>query len=399
VNVVGPPERRMAEPARDKTHHEQHRVLAIRGKSYCNSACVFCVEKFTTYHPVAPKVDETRQLILAGAGKYNMLFFMNGEPSVHPKLFDYVTLAKEQGYRFFGMSSHFRAFADPHFALRVLEAGFEFFDISLHAATFEAQAEVNPIGDVGRSLKEALHGLRNVQEIARRTGRRVAITHKIVISRLNYRDLLAIFRATYRFGVRNYILQPVKASGIDADLTARLSINEDEFMPHVNDLLRETEHSGAEIKLYGMSQIGAYQGEHLVQETNLIKHVFGKNSRLTPELKNGDRLIPAELVQSSAPNHRVTVHLPSMADSATFDCREDQFILNAALAGGVSLPFGCRMGSCGMCTGKLVEGSVDRADQLILTDEQMAEGFVLLCKSRPRSDLVIVTHQEIELGI
>ena len=37
------------------------------------------------------------------------------------------------------MSSHFRTFADPEFALKVLEAGFEFFDISLHAATDEAQ--------------------------------------------------------------------------------------------------------------------------------------------------------------------------------------------------------------------------------------------------------------------
>ena len=64
-----------------------------------------------------------------------MLFFMNGEPSLHPKLFEYVALAKAHGFRYFGMSSHFRAFADPYFALRILDAGFEFFDISLHAAT------------------------------------------------------------------------------------------------------------------------------------------------------------------------------------------------------------------------------------------------------------------------
>jgi len=32
-----------------------------------------------------------------------------------------------------------------------------------------------------------------------------------------------------------------------------------------------------------MSQLGAYQSEDLVQETNLIKHVFSKvNNRLTP---------------------------------------------------------------------------------------------------------------------
>ena len=138
----------------DRKHHEQHRALTIRGKSFCNSACVFCVEKSTTYHPVAPKVDETRHLIVAGAGKYNMLFFMNGEPSLHPKLLDYVALAKTHGYRYFGMSSHFRAFRDPHLVLRFLRAGFEFFDISLHAATPEAQEAVNPIGDGGRSLHD-----------------------------------------------------------------------------------------------------------------------------------------------------------------------------------------------------------------------------------------------------
>jgi ferredoxin len=393
----------MEEPTRERKHHEQHRALTIRGKSFCNSACVFCVEKFTTHHPVAPRADETRQLILQGSGKYNMLFFMNGEPSLHPKLFEYVTLARENGYRYFGMSSHFRAFADPYFARRILEAGFEFFDISLHAATAEAQDEVNPIGDQGRSLQEALHGLRNLYELARRGGRRIAVTHKIVITRMNYRDLPAIFRATYRFGVRNFILQPVKASGLDPELTARLSINEDEFMPQVNDLLRQTEGSGAQIKLYGMSQLGAYQSEDLVQETNLIKHVVSRRNKApTLDLHQGDRLIPEVVAESSAASHRVTVQLPASAESAqsaTFDCREDQFILNAALAGGVSLPFGCRMGSCGMCTGRVIEGKVELAPQLILTDEQVEQGFTVLCKTQPRSDLVIVTHQEQELGI
>ena len=50
-------------------------------------------------------------------------------------------------------------------------------------------------------------------------------------------------------------------------------------MPYVNEFLRETEGSGAEIKLYGMSQLGVYQSENLVQETNLIKHVFSKRKQ------------------------------------------------------------------------------------------------------------------------
>ena len=388
----------MEQPTRDRAHHEQHRALSIQGKSFCNSACVFCVEKFTSEPSVAPKLDEVRALILQGRGKYNMLHFMNGEPSLSPKIFEHVELAKANGYRYFGMSSHFRAFADPHLALRFLKAGFEFFDISLHAATPEAQEAVNPIDDEGRSLQEALHGLRNVFEIARRYRLPLAVTHKIVISRLNYRDLLPIFRATYRFGVRNYILQPVKAQGLDPALTAQLAVNEDEFMPAVNELLRATEGSGAEIKLYGMSQLGAYPSENVVQETNLIKHVHRKDTKLpTLDLHHGDRLIPDVIAPSTAPIHQVTVRLPTTQESATFACAEDQFILNAALAGGVVLPFGCRMGSCGTCTGRIVSGEVDRADQIILSAEQVAEGFTVLCKTRPRSDVVIVTHQELEL--
>jgi ferredoxin len=390
----------MAEPVRSTKSHEQHRVLTIRGKSYCNSACVFCIEKFAGYHPVAPKADETRQLILEGAGKYNMLFFMNGEPTVHPKLFEYVALAKQGGFRYFGMSSHFRTFADPYFALKTLEAGFEFFDISLHASSFQAQLEVNPIDDGGRSLKEALHGLRNVQEIARRTRRRIGITHKFVITRQNYRDLLPLFRSTYDLGVRNFIMQPVKVSGLQPDAVEKLAINEDEFMPFVNDLLRQTEGLGAEIKLYGMSQVGVYESKDVVQESNLVKHVFGKrNLRLTLDLYQGDKLVPERTAPSEATAHQITVQLPNLAQTATFTCHEDQFILNAALASGLGLPFGCRMGSCAMCCGRLVSGRVERAPQLILTDEQVSAGYTLLCRSRPRSDCVIITHQDSELGI
>jgi ferredoxin len=393
----------MEQKQSDVKLHEQHRVLTIRGKSYCDSSCIFCVEKFATYHPAAPAADETRRLIVEGAGKYNMLFFMNGEPTLHPKLFEYVELARAQGYRYFGMSSHFHAFADPRFAMKVLEAGFEFFDISLHAATREMQAELNPTGDGGASLKEALHGLRNLYETARRLRRRIAVTHKIVICRVNCGHLLPIFRATYRFGVRNFILQPVKVSGLDPSLVERLAINEDEFMPMVNEFLRQTEGSGAEVKLYGMSQLGVYPSEDVVQESNLIKHAVTRAERqATLSLRAGDRLVPEAVPSSGAVGHKVTVRLPEraqVAESGAFECREDQFILNAALASGLPLPFGCRMGSCGLCCGRVLEGTVDQAPQLVLSDEQVAQGYRLMCKSTPRSDVVLITHQDVELGL
>src|SRR4029077_14939982 len=158
------------------------------------------------------------------------------------------------GFSAFGMSSHFRTFADPRFALKTLRAGFEYFDISLHAADRTSQLDVNPIGDDGESLFEALKGLANIFRLADTLGIRVSVTHKIVVSRLNVTQLEAIFRATYDRGVRHFILQPVRTLGLAPERQAALAITEDEILPHLNDLLRKTEGLGAMLKPYGFSR-------------------------------------------------------------------------------------------------------------------------------------------------
>ena len=395
-------------PASAPADHEQHRVLSIRGAAYCNSDCVFCVEKHQQLTPSAPRVDETRELIVQGAGKYNMLFFLNGEPTLNPKLFEYVSLARSLGYKYFGLSSHFRTFADARFALRTLEAGFEFFDISLHAATLEDQLLVNPIGDGGRSLVEALHGLRNLLEVGRRAQRRVRVTHKIVISTLNYDRLAPIIAATYRLGVRSYILQPVKASSLDGDRPDRLTITEAQFVPPLNELLRRIERSEARVKLYGMSRIGIQPSRCLEEEENVIRHAQGRErepparralrvlSAAPPAQFDGvlERRAPAQ----SAVVHRVTIRPPLRAER-TFECHEDEYILDAALAQGVPLPFGCRMGSCGLCTGRVLQGSLAQNPRDVLTDGQLGDGYALLCQSKPRSALVIASEREPDLGL
>ena len=54
-------------------------------------------------------------------------------------------------------------------------------------------------------------------------------------------------------------------------------------------------------------------------------------------------------------SHQVTIK-PS---NHVFTCGDDETVLAAALREGFTLPYGCRIGACGACKGKILEGSVN----------------------------------------
>ncbi|MBC3193424.1 2Fe-2S iron-sulfur cluster binding domain-containing protein [Pseudonocardia sp. C8] len=69
----------------------------------------------------------------------------------------------------------------------------------------------------------------------------------------------------------------------------------------------------------------------------------------------------------------------------------DRFLLDELEAAGLRLPHGCRFGACLTCAATIIEGTVDQSQgrSYALRPEQEADGYVLLCVARPRSDCVV----------
>lgn len=72
----------------------------------------------------------------------------------------------------------------------------------------------------------------------------------------------------------------------------------------------------------------------------------------------------------------------------------EEHIWEAAFASGIVLPALCHQGRCLTCAGRIENGGeVDQSDSVSYYPEDREAGFVLLCTAKPRSALIIRTHQ------
>lgn len=80
-----------------------------------------------------------------------------------------------------------------------------------------------------------------------------------------------------------------------------------------------------------------------------------------------------------------------MGDSGrSFAAEEEQSLLEAGLAAGVPLPFGCSNGSCGACRCRLIAGEAVEGERArALSAVERAAGYILLCQAQARSALQI----------
>lgn len=90
---------------------------------------------------------------------------------------------------------------------------------------------------------------------------------------------------------------------------------------------------------------------------------------------------------------KVTVILDGAEE--TFDIPSDgHSILDVAIQAKMDVPFACKGAVCCTCRAKILEGTASMNMNYALTEEEVAEGYILTCQAHPTSEKVVVSYDE-----
>lgn len=138
--------------------------------------------------------------------------------------------------------------------------------------------------------------------------------------------------------------------------------------------------------------------EQVILNTQNVLKRFG-----VPDEKIHFELFATPVVMKS------TTNVPSASDfvgvskvTVVLDDEEEKFdlatdgdtILEEAESYGLEPPYSCRGGICCTCKAKVLKGSARMDKNFALTDEEVAEGYVLTCQAHPTSEEITVSYDE-----
>jgi 3-ketosteroid 9alpha-monooxygenase subunit B len=117
-----------------------------------------------------------------------------------------------------------------------------------------------------------------------------------------------------------------------------------------------------------------------------------RDLRVDPSLVHVERFTPAEAPSQAGPmDGTVTVRLGGK--TAQVAHRRGSTLLQAARFAGLRAPSSCEAGTCATCMARLVRGRAAMRNNEALSDDEIAEGWVLTCQAVPVTPDVEVVYE------
>lgn len=98
-------------------------------------------------------------------------------------------------------------------------------------------------------------------------------------------------------------------------------------------------------------------------------------------------------IEKTLPDFSGNAQMTVIMDGDEFEfelAADGDFILDASMDQGVDAPFSCKGAVCCTCKAQVIEGKAVMEMNYALSEEEVAEGFILSCQAHPASEKVVV---------
>ncbi|WP_163100805.1 PDR/VanB family oxidoreductase [Peribacillus alkalitolerans] len=144
------------------------------------------------------------------------------------------------------------------------------------------------------------------------------------------------------------------------------------------------------------------EGSERLKATTLLQHPIGthvyfcgkesfitKFSEAARNIGYPSSSIHVERFTPSLPLHHKPFQV-KLSNGYIFEVGKDQTLLEALIGVGVKAPYSCRVGRCGTCELKVVEGEIDHFDSFLDEEEKNGQKRILTCVSRAKSNMLVL---------
>ncbi len=125
-----------------------------------------------------------------------------------------------------------------------------------------------------------------------------------------------------------------------------------------------------------------------------IIHLERFSAAPAPTKKNNENGKPESLIEIDLNGVRADAVLVAHLGDETIETTIPlgKSILDTLIDLGHEPPFSCKTGACATCLGKCTSGNVKMNECLTLEDDEIEEGLILTCQSRPLTDRIEITY-------
>jgi pyruvate-formate lyase-activating enzyme len=198
----------------------------------CNNRCLFCMEgPSERRHGVT--AERVLELLQASSARDEVMF-TSGEPTLNPRLPDYLRWARELGYRRIGLTTNGRRLGYEPYARSLLDAGLNHVVVSIHGPDGRCHdAQTRSPG----SFAQTLAGLEALTRLRRE--RRFTVHTSTVVGRRNVARLTELYWILHAFAIDQCVFNVLQPIGFPSRLVPSLTSRYADVVSSFGRLARE----------------------------------------------------------------------------------------------------------------------------------------------------------------